>query len=779
MPLACFGLALLTGGCSLLFSSLPEPTTLDERLAAFPQDGLDVKEPVTIHWNAYQVPYVKAANADDAAYTLGLIHAHLRLGQMEIVRRVTQGRIAEMAGPPVTDIDIALRTLGFYRGASESVALMPPETRAWVDRFVAGINDYITKGGALPFEYKALRFEYEPWTPEDIVAIGRIAAIDVNWFKWFRLFPERNNENFAQILDEALRPGREDPVSFGHAGVETRETETEDPAMDEARLSPTARRIASVLMSFKRPGSNSLVVSGEKSASGAGMIASDPHLGFLLPNVWLLAGLKTPDIQVVGFMGPGLPIFGLARTPEIAWGGTNLHGGASELVDVSGLPENRFEEETYDIDVRAWFDKTATARVTPYGPVISDVALVREALQLEDGEALALRWMNHLPSDDVSAFLNVLKAKNFPEFREAFAGYSQPGQNMLYADRSGSIGQIIAARLPKRGPAPPADLVVLPEQSDRNWAEFVNAVSLPAGFNPEQGFFASSNNRPAATETPVSYFFAAPDRFLRQSELLQGFETVGIEDLRALQLDVYSQAAADLQSILLERLAFSIDSGALELEEAQDRVWRLVAAWDAEYHADSEGALAFEAFVTALARELAPETKKDADTDEPADANIFRKTFAKMLADVDVRELTNAVPQALETASDVVEEFGIWGEMHRLVIAYPLNQAPVVGGKFPSVDLPGNGSSETLQKTAHNATLERHEADYGSQARHISDLSDPDANYFVLAGGQDGWLNSSTFADQMALWSKGEYIQMPLSDDAVARDFPIVMRLDP
>ena len=37
----------------------------------------------------------------------------------------------------------------------------------------------------------------------------------------------------------------------------------------------------------------------------------------------------------------------------------------------------------------------------------------------------------------------------------------------------------------------------------------------------------------------------------------------------------------------------------------------------------------------------------------------------------------------------------------------------------------------------------------GSMARHVSDLSDPDANWFVLLGGQDGWFGAENFADQV------------------------------
>jgi penicillin amidase len=74
---------------------------------------------------------------------------------------------------------------------------------------------------------------------------------------------------------------------------------------------------------------------------------------------------------------------------------------------------------------------------------------------------------------------------------------------------------------------------------------------------------------------------------------------------------------------------------------------------------------------------------------------------------------------------------------------------------------------------------DRHATRYGSQARHISDMSDPDANWFVLYGGNDGWLGSANFADQIALWREARYVRMPLTAERVADEFPLLTRLEP
>ncbi len=122
-------------------------------------------------------------------------------------------------------------------------------------------------------------------------------------------------------------------------------------------------------------------------------------------------------------------------------------------------------------------------------------------------------------------------------------------------------------------------------------------------------------------------------------------------------------------------------------------------------------------------------------------------------------------------------EFADWGDMHRLRLAHPHALVPLIGERYRFDETPVGSSTDSLMKTAHGSTAERHFVRYGSNARHISDLSDLDANWFALLGGQDGWFNSANFADQFALSQAGEYVQLPLRPDSVRRRFPHTMHL--
>ncbi|MEJ0046252.1 MAG: penicillin acylase family protein [Rhodospirillales bacterium] len=115
-----------------------------------------------------------------------------------------------------------------------------------------------------------------------------------------------------------------------------------------------------------------------------------------------------------------------------------------------------------------------------------------------------------------------------------------------------------------------------------------------------------------------------------------------------------------------------------------------------------------------------------------------------------------------------------WGEVHRYRPAHHFSALPVLGRRFRGIAFPAPGGDDTLHKSGHGFVTKPHYVRFGACARHISDLADPDANFFVLLGGQDGWLGSANFDDQVALWRQGEYVQVPLLANSIAERFPLV-----
>jgi penicillin amidase len=191
-------------------------------------------------------------------------------------------------------------------------------------------------------------------------------------------------------------------------------------------------------------------------------------------------------------------------------------------------------------------------------------------------------------------------------------------------------------------------------------------------------------------------------------------------------------------------------------------------AWNGDYDAASRGALAFEAVSSHLARQLVPARRRAAYA---AAWGAGALTWGDVVGAEPCRR-QRALRRAVRKAAHAMGARETWGHRHRLRLCHALGFVPAIGRAWRFADLPLSGSNDTLMKTAHMLTDRRHNSRYGSVARQICDLSDLDRSYFVLLGGQDGWLGSTTFLDQLELWRRGEYVTLPLRPETARDLFP-------
>ncbi len=339
------GLALLSAHFAVraTMTRRPRVLSLPERLEMLPTQGVPLCCGVDIRWSEYCIPFIEAENDTDLATALGLVHAHLRIAEMELLRRLAQGRLSETIGPIALDLDHFLRILDLGRAVPEMRNALPEQTRRWVSAFVSGVNHYLQCSAEPPYEFRVLGIESEPLDVSDILLIGRLASADINWIVWAQLLRLRGTKHWVQIWRRLRDEGA---VRF--AGVST--------------LPTGLSHISRALGPAARWASNSIAVSAHRSATGGAIIASDPHLGIHLPGAWLIAGYKTPTRNVVGLMPPGLPFVALGRNPWITWGGTNLHAASSDFYDVSELANGQIEERRDVIRTRWWPDREVTLR---------------------------------------------------------------------------------------------------------------------------------------------------------------------------------------------------------------------------------------------------------------------------------------------------------------------------------------------------------------------------------------------------------------------------------
>ncbi len=141
--------------------------------------GMPVDRPVTIARDARGVPHVRASSAHDLFVAEGYAMASDRLFQMDITRRFVYGRLAELLGPPLVRVDRRMRRYTIHDVAARVLANADPDERTILTAFADGVNAAATHEPAPP-EYRALFARFEPWTPEDALAVGFATVLDLD-----------------------------------------------------------------------------------------------------------------------------------------------------------------------------------------------------------------------------------------------------------------------------------------------------------------------------------------------------------------------------------------------------------------------------------------------------------------------------------------------------------------------------------------------------------------------------------------------------------------------
>jgi penicillin amidase len=281
---------------------------------------------------------------------------------------------------------------------------------------------------------------------------------------------------------------------------------------------------------------------------------------------------------------------------------------------------------------------------------------------------------------------------------------------------------------------------------------------------------ASANNKPAETPFPIGYFFSGDDRVLRMREILSAASEMSVADVQAMQSDTYMISAAFLRDVIVAR-ARSIAN----LSEAATTTLEILSAWNGRFDVDSRGAVAFQATVAILVPLFVDEIEQTIIETGGTEYLDYAKLIEAAAPDI----VEPHIAAALGGAESSLAAYPTWGDMHKLVLEHNFSMIPLVGGRYRFVETPWPGSTDTLWRASHDLSTEEVTAGFGAQARHISDMADLDSNWFALVGGNDGWINSENFLDQLEGFRSSTPFSFPMRPETVRTQFRHVTVLNP
>jgi penicillin amidase len=743
---------------------------------------------VDVRYDRRGVPHIFATTEEDAYLALGYVVARDRLFQMELQARAASGTLSEIVGRVGLDRDREMRRLGLPKAAERGLAALEatPSRFAMARAYADGVNAWIDAmpATALPLEYRLLGRRPARWAPINSLHL-------LNYMSWLlatndeELLRARVAARVGRAAAEALfpvhAPLQEPIVPTGRHAIMTDvpipppgppDTVMAGIARDIALADGSARSHAAVLDRDDAGtlGSNNWAVAPRRTASGRALLAGDPHLDLSIPSIWYEAHLVVPGtLDVQGVTIPGAPAIIIGFTRDIAWTFTNVEADVldhyAEVVDDSTSPTK------YRLD-GVWHP--LTQRIEHYvGPTGKDLAVDtvrythRGPLQKVGNGWLSIRWTALDPSPTVDAFLQVAHARSVAEFERAMDLYLVPAQNMLVADRAGSIAIRSTGHFPIRAGDGLGTEIRDGTTSANDWRGFLAPADYPHSVNPSQGFLASTNQEPmdpaASHGRGLPYLgndWPGGWRAVRINALLLGDSAVTPDAMRRFQTDRGS-ARADYFVPFFLTAARRADIAHTDTPSMRDAVRRL-AAWDRRYAPDDTvgGAALFEAAMSELvdrvwARlEPAPGEPRVATPGSLTLAALMRQPRSPWWDDprtTGVETRDDVLDASLEAAYDTLARKSgppgrggwRWDRVQQANIYHQFRYA-----SLSRIGLPPQGGPHTLSPTSGTGV-------HGSSWRMVVELGDTIRAWATYPGGQSGNPLSRHYDDGLARWIAG------------------------
>ncbi len=750
--------------------------------------------PVSVTYDDRGVPHIFATTTGDAYRALGYVVARDRLFQIEMQTRAGGGTLTELVGDVALPLDQSTRALGMPRAAEGRVANADTSTATWrmVSSYADGVNawrnqlarrDYPLEYkllGRAPYTYSAVetmhllnRMGYTLASSQDELRHARAAAL-IGKDAADALFPMhapivepiQPNGQLAARTDPITLPGPGAPDSASVALLKAIGNVDLRVALGLPKRGPDA------------VGSNNWAVAPARSATGHALLAGDPHLELTLPSIWYEAHLVVPDsMDIYGVTIPGLPGIVIGFNRDVAWTFTNV--GADVMDFYLETVDDPVGPTRYMLD-GAWepLDRRVERYFAPDGTLISEDTMRythRGPLRRINDQWISHRW-TVLEGDarEMEVFDKSARSTTATELLDHMAtNYFAPAQNMLAADREGTIAIRSTGRYPIRSGDGRGDVLRSGSSRSADWIGYWPVSDYPQSFAPQQGFLASANQEPIDPRVQPRYLgddWERPWRAMRINNLLRENDAVTTEDMRAYQTEPLSERAVAFIPAFLE--AARNQPPAPSLQQAA----RILEAWDRRYTTDNSSALLFEAAMSNVSRLLWDELLS-ADPDDaqngPVPSDMMTATLLDQPAHVwwdvratpDVEDRDDILADALEQAyDDLVSRVGqpdssawVWSEHRTANINHYLRIA-----SFSRRDIPMRGGSGTLNPSTGAGT-------HGASWRMVVEMGDEIFAQATYPGGQSGHPASARYDDRLADWIAGrlDTLRVPRTEGAL------------
>ena len=750
----------------------------------------DLIKDVEVYYDSYGVPHIYASSSDDAYRAFGYVHASDRLFQMELMRRVGSGRLAEIFGPELKKTDMFFRTLGTNRKAKEDAAKfneLPPKTQKACIAYIAGVNDYI-RNGKIPIEYKLLRISPDPYTIEDMYSVAAYMAYSFAYALRTDPLVEKLNTklgyNYLKDLDmaypkdslwqdrDSIAPDTNFEIGSDMAVVKG------VPFLDQLPV-PVLQ------------GSNAWVLGPSRTLSGKVMLANDTHIKYSSPSVWFEAHIEFPGFSIYGNFMAGIPMALIGHSRNHAWGITMFEDDDSDFYkerfttsdssftasDSSANPVTKLMET---IAIKGQKDTTITVYKTVHGPIINDF------LPVDFNDPISMYW-NYAAIENnlIQAFHKMNASINIDDFKVGAEMVGSPGLNITYGDAAGNIATWSASKLVKRPEGEYGKLFLDGTTDASSYDGFYPFKSNPQSENPRIGYICSANqfHKP---DTGKGYpgYYAPNSRYNRIEKRLANMSTATIDSMKNLSTEVYSKTHKELSIEIAQTIAAS---GQM-LSDMEEEALNYMLSWNGQHRlGDVAPTIYYKVLFYTLRKAMMDETGEEL-FEAMLTTHLMQRSYIKLIYNNDSKWWDN-----VKTTGKVEKRDGIFAEAFKKSVAalsaelgedlsqwrwelvhsttheHPMGKVDILKPFLDVGPFPSPGGVETVNNSGFTLNGDsEYKANFGPAMRIIIDFADVENAISVLPTGNSGNPLSDHYSDQAEMYIKGDFRKMMMNKKEIA-----------
>jgi penicillin amidase len=743
-------------------------------------DLANISDEVTVFYDEVGVPHINAQNQKDAYTALGYVHAQDRLWQMELVRRIAAGRLAEIFGKDLVKTDKLFSGLGIEEASAKTIANLDKNSEAYklTIAYLDGINQFM-ENGPTPVEFLLVGVEKEKYTLKDVYNVFGYMA--------FSFAAAHKTDPMLNEVREKLGDAYFNEISLSNV-KNTELIQNEKNPFLTANVASAIQDIYSQLPLAPFIGSNSWVLGPEKTKNGRVIFANDPHIGYTQPSVWYQSHIKTPNYEMYGFNLALSPFALIGHNREYAYGMTMFENDDVDFYFEKNNPNNPLEYQTKDgfkkydivkktIKVKGEADIVIEVKVSQHGPIMNDLIE-----HVDDERPMAIQWIyTKLDNELLQLSHQMSHATSLKEFKNAASRLHAPGLNMMYGDAKNNIAWFAAGKLYKYREGVNTKLILDGASGEDEISEYFDFEENPQSINPSINYVYSANNQPDSIKGGLYPGYYLPeDRAKRIVNLLKDKNDFTKEDVAKMIYDVTSASTSgNIQNFMsgIEKAELTVNEkssldvlsswkGYYGKKEVGPTIYnRLVYEFLVATYKDELGK-SFAQFINtpyqdkALAEQIGRENSVWWDNVKTVNKKETRK-------EIITTSFKNAVAFISSQLGSNVQDW-TWGKVISVEYGHSLGKVAALRTYFNVGPFKTIGGNEVINNQIFNLdSTGVYKITAGPSTRRIVDFSDVENGLGILPTGQSGNVFSPHYDDQAQKYIDGEFVKMKLNQKEI------------